>query len=433
MDRTLAELRSDPAPAPIELADADQAEEQTHMLSSLAAVAALNNAARPRRTETSVVSGERKSQPPPRAPMPSLSGALWPIPAPGEKPLWYVDLGGSETVEMTIEQLIIARRSGKLGEGALVWRAGMPRWRPVGSLIPAASRPTPTPPPPSAPPPFASRLPPPPVPATRPLEVTPEALGSYERPLATLEFALENARPAAQREASRARALPPTPPRRASDPPLRRVPTPLPALGVQKPVSVLTPVPPARTSVSVPAAPVPPPITNSSVSAAPVTLPPSNPRPSRPPGEKPRWITAALALLLCVSASGSGAFLVRSLRARRQPLVLSPSTEIQAGASAIPAEAKPVSAPAPSMSTRVVDINSLTIERAAPRSTWHPPPVVPKAAPVPALEDESAAAPEAEPPAAEPTASAQPKSDDLPAAAHANPYTTGTQDEAAAQ
>jgi hypothetical protein len=125
--------------------------------------------------------------------------------------------------------------------------------------------------------------------------------------------------------------------------------------------------------------------------------------------------------------------LVRSLRAHHQPLVLSPSTEIQAGARPIPAEAKPASAPAPSTTTRVVDINSLTVEHAAPRSTWHPAPVVPKAAAVPALEDESAAAPQGDPPAAEPTASAKPKNDDLPAAAHANPYTTGTQDEAAAQ
>jgi hypothetical protein len=445
MDRALAELRSEPAPAPVALADADQVDEQTHMLSSLAAVAALGNTARARDTQASVTGDERKSQPAPRPPMPSLSGALWPSSAPGEKPLWYVDLGGSETVEMTIEQLIIARRSGKLGEGALVWRAGMPRWRPVGSLIPAASRPTPTPPPPISPATVPSRLPPPPalppVPLARQPEPTPEALGSYERPLATLEFALEKPLSAAPRATARPLAAPPTPPRRASEPP--RAPTPLPALGLRRAVSVLTPVPPPITRVSVSAAPVPPPITSSSVSAAPVTLPPSGPRPSQPPGQRPRWMTAALALLLCVTASGSGAFLVRSLRAHHQPLVLTPSNETQAAASGPAAvEAKPTStvAPEPTSSTRVVDINSLSVERAAPRAVWHAAAVVPKAAPAPATDDEgttnttsatSADSADSDPPAIPPSASAKPKNSDLPAAAHVNPYATGTQDEAA--
>ncbi len=214
LDRGLLELRSEPAPA-IERGSANESappdeadEEATHMLSSLSAVAALGGA-RGRLTQTSIHDDEHASRPAPRRPMHSLSSApQHPSLPPADKPLWYVDLGGSRTVEMTIEQLIVARRSGKLGEGALVWREGMQSWRPVGTLIPATSvappRHTPVPSAPSRPPlpapsrppaplpsrptPAAALRPPPPSPA---LEATPQSLASYDRPLATLEFALD--------------------------------------------------------------------------------------------------------------------------------------------------------------------------------------------------------------------------------------------------
>src|SRR6188768_2628229 len=185
LDRALAERRSErAAAAPIEIASAraDEHEEEdaaTHMLSSLSAVAAMSGRGRNRSAQPSLVDDDRVSRPVPRADaLRSLPSASGPAPArqrqssiaPSDKPLWYVDLGGTELVEMTIEQLILARRSGKLGEGALVWREGMPSWRPVGTLIPAgsaSSHPSPMPAPnaapaasrPSAPVPAATRTP----------------------------------------------------------------------------------------------------------------------------------------------------------------------------------------------------------------------------------------------------------------------------------
>src|SRR5882724_12004629 len=71
MDRSLAEVRSDPAPAP-KAEPADAEDEQTHLVDSLSALAALGS--RPQRAAQPSLSGaERKSQPPPRAPMRSVS------------------------------------------------------------------------------------------------------------------------------------------------------------------------------------------------------------------------------------------------------------------------------------------------------------------------------------------------------------------------
>ncbi|MEO6601677.1 MAG: hypothetical protein ABIQ16_17505, partial [Polyangiaceae bacterium] len=127
LDRGLVELRSEPAPAPPVTLTSDD-DEATHMVSSLAAVAALGGASRGSQGRASLASiheSERGSRPVPpgtlRSPLPAQA-KYGSAPPASDKPLWYVDLGGSKTVQMTIEQLIIARRSGKLGEGALVWR-----------------------------------------------------------------------------------------------------------------------------------------------------------------------------------------------------------------------------------------------------------------------------------------------------------------------
>ncbi len=461
MDRALPDLRSDPAPAPaVEAPEAtpEGDEEQTHMLASLAAVSAMSHKARA--TQASLSGHERPSQPPRSfSPAPFRPSSA---PPPGDKPLWYVDLGGAETVEMTIEQLIIARRSGKLGEGALVWRAGMPRWRPVGELIPASSagRPTPTPPPPAPPPPTPQVTtsgallpppPPPPIPAPvmsrRQSDPPPGALGSYERPLATLEFALEKPVLAAPREPSKV-TPPPTPPsreRRSSEPPRaltpipQRAQTPLPqrppipipprhATPVPQRIPTPVPQPAAWLSPTSVVAPLPTPPARSAVSTAPVTLPPASPDHLELFGERPRWRTISMALLLCVGASGSGAFLVRSLRVHHQPLSLAPNL-----APALPAAAlsTPSAPPATQMhaaaaaepAPKVVDLSSLSVEHAAPRAQARPAAVAPPKASEPS--DDSANAAQTDP---APSSAPKLKNSDLPAAAHANPYTNGTTD-----
>ncbi|MEP7051385.1 MAG: GYF domain-containing protein [Pseudomonadota bacterium] len=370
MDRALSDVRSEPAPAPITAA------------SSLAA--GLARPGKGRGTLASLSDHERSVQPPrtaTAAPFRSSSA-----PPPGDKPLWYVDLGGAETVEMTIEQLIIARRSGKLGEGALVWRAGMPRWRPVGELIPASSAWRPSPPP--APAGSANAL-------RGPSEPPPSALGSYERPLATLEFALETPGSAAPREPSMVAAAatlnrserPSQPPRAAAPLPQRahtplpqRRPSPVPQL-LATPIPQHVPLPrPRPKAASVPALITPP--ARSVISTAPVTLP--LPRADHPDlfNEAPRWRTLSLALLLSVSASASGAFLVRALRSHHQPSALAPTA-----APALPATslANPTAsftsaariAAAAEPPPRVVDLSSLSVEHAAPRPQPRPAPVIP--------------------------------------------------------
>jgi hypothetical protein len=480
MDRALPDVRSDPAPAPkarpsdpapaskAEPANTDASDdEQTQTLDSLAAITALGNQA-PRVPQVSLSGAERKSQPPPRAPMRSMS----PVPSkqssepPGsDKPLWYVDLGGIETVEMTIEQLIIARRSGKLGEGALVWREGMPRWRPVGTLIPATSastRPTPPPPPPSpapssssssssssSPPPPLPPPPPTPIPSTTSRDSEPAlpSLGTYERPLATLEFALENPVSEAPRQSPRP---PPAPlaapvreqrssqPMRVASPVPARSPTPVPArLPTPVPTRLSTPVPsrpatpvpqPATwTSTSV-VAPLPSPVSSSVAAMSPVTLPPSGPSPFG--AERPRWVTASLALLLCVAASGSGAFLVRSLKTHRQPLQLATNTasSVAVASSAHPAD-EPKTAIAPEPAPQVVDIASLSVEYRAPRVAARPVAIAPAKTPTPApATDDTNDSDETAPPAAAPVA-LKPKTSDLPAAAHVTPSSSSALDD----
>ncbi len=415
MDRALAEQRSDPAPAPVLVSEpeAQDEDERTQLLDSLS----------PARASTRMSSSTEEGilKPAHRSAQPSLPGAQASAPV-SDKPLWYVDLGGSETVEMTIEQLIIARRSGKLGEGALVWRAGMPRWRPVGTLIPASSAsvaapPLATPPPPPAPPPLATRPPAPPRRTRISAPATPSP-ASYDRPMATLEFVLENPLPKGSRVAP-----PPTPPKRLSEPP-PRVPTPLPVAALAPQVSALTPVPP--------------PLTPSSVATAPVTLPPSSASAYRV-RERARWGTAGLALLLCVAASGAGALLVSSLRVRRPPLSRSSSSASVSQTASSGSRLKEASASArvaaePAAGPRVVDVNSLSVERRPPRVLPRAPSAVSnQATAVTAGEHEGEEAVGEAPPTSitPPPAVNKSRNSDLPLAARANPYTTGTLDEAA--
>ena len=201
LDRAFPELRSPPEPkSDVALSSAieeDEDEESTHMLGSLAAVAAMSGRSRARAPQASVHEDELVSRPVPRRTLHSVST----LPPSADKPLWHVDLGGPDPVQMTIEQLIIARRSGKLGEGALVWREGMQDWRPVGTLIAAVS--------------ISERAPAPSRPASvPPAPALPRAgtLGNYERPAATLEFALEQATPSLPK-AERSRVSPPPPSR----------------------------------------------------------------------------------------------------------------------------------------------------------------------------------------------------------------------------
>src|SRR4051812_43578782 len=108
LDRGLIELRSEPAPAPAPRAEESEEEEATHMLSSLSAVAALGHPVRgshPRATQASIHDEQGSRLVPRGAAHPSSSpGLKHPSLPPTDKPLWYVDLGGIKTVEMTIEQ-----------------------------------------------------------------------------------------------------------------------------------------------------------------------------------------------------------------------------------------------------------------------------------------------------------------------------------------
>ncbi|HYQ26445.1 MAG TPA: GYF domain-containing protein, partial [Polyangiaceae bacterium] len=377
LDRALADRRSEPTPPPVEIASVrDDDEDATRMMSSQSA-AALIGEGRARSRQPSLVDDERAWRPLDRESAqqahPSSPAPARPRQhsiAPSEKPLWYVDLGGTELVQMTIEQLILARRGGKLGEGALVWREGMPNWRPVGTLIPAASasahpaplpsassRPAPPAPPPSAssrpaplasgssrpapqpnasttptpirPPvgsaigtPFPGRVPParrPPPSNPPPDEGTPRTFASYERPLATLEFALERPEPDRLVRATRSSlpnmdsgaslSRPPTPLPRASLGSVLSTPFPRPGhLPRLTPETTPAPVSPGRRSP--PPQPAPLAFASPIPSAAPVR---SSDRPNQAAlmnlqiadtlSERPRWVSACIALLVCVTAS----------------------------------------------------------------------------------------------------------------------------------
>ncbi len=467
LDRGLTELRSEPARAamPAELTAAGDEEEATHMLSSLSAVAALRGGLRGRATLASLHEDEHGSSlPAPRGTLRSLASAPShhpPSNAPTDKKLWYVDLGGSRTVEMTIEQLIVARRSGKLGEGALVWREGMAHWRPVGTLIPATSvatgRLTPVPPAPSrAPPPAPSRPPAPlsrpasglrPPAPSRPPEPIPQSLASYERPLATLEFALD--RPESTRPASATRSPLPTgsnASRVPSRPPPRAVtPVPRPATWLASSAPNASSRPLSRApSVAVPLSP---PSAPPAPRATPIPTPlPSftSDRPVEAPvtsgtwdwlGQRPRWVSACIALAVCITASGSGAYLVRTLKTHRQPLVAATSAADQPlPGTTTSNHVAPLAPAAPASAPLVVDLQSLSVERSAPRRIARPV-AVPVARPArepepeavePALETTDPI--DDDPSTSSPSLGNKAKNADVPIG---NPYTTVDSDDSA--
>ena len=452
-------LRSEPTPPPpiaiVGASEEESEDDATHML-RLAAVAAERGRGRARSAQPSLVDDERASRPVSRA---STLRSLPPAPArqpsiaPSEKPLWYVDLGGIDLVEMTIEQLILARRSGKLGEGALVWREGMPSWRPVGTLIPAASAssppsaapiPTPVPSRPAAAPAIRTPLPgrpPPPVRTAAPSppteDATPHSLASYERPLATLEFALEKPAPAAFFAPTRS----PLPSIDYSAGQLSRPPSPLPRAARSAPFNGASPRPPSSPPAGALATPMPSPVA-SPLPPAPPPAPVAQPSPLPagrssdypkqgplaslraldPISGRPRWVSACIALVVCITASAAGATLVRSLKQHPKPsLPLSPPEPALTAATGNRASELPT--PIPSSAPQVVDLESLSVEpkRSAPRAAR----VAPRPAPVAteSSEDSEAPASDSTPTPAAPEAE---KSSDSPPAARPSPYGSGS-------
>jgi hypothetical protein len=442
LDRALAERRSESAPPLVEFARASEEEDeddQTHMLSSLAAVAAINGRSRSRSPEPSLVDDERVSRPVQRpSPLRSLPPAppRQPSIAPSDKPLWYVDLGGTELVEMTIEQLILARRTGKLGEGALVWREGMPSWRPVGTLIPAASASShPSPPPsasstaaPSRAPaaaatrtPVPTRPPPPkrtPAPPARE-DATPQSLASYERPLATLEFALEKPETTPSLAAPRApsaTALRTPFPRSAQSPPAAPLATPMPSPRLSPPPA--PPIPVASPSLTPPA-----PVTRSS--DRPIQQELASLQAIDTASERPRWLSACIALVVCVTASAAGASLVRSLKQPKPqalPVMAVPAPPVVNTIT----EKQPSEPPSSAASSAplVVELESLSVEHK--RTPARAVRVAPKPAPATESTDASEQAPAKADESAESSATESSSSSETPAPVRANPYGTGS-------
>lgn len=268
------------------------------------------------------------------------------------KLIWYVDLGGS-TIEMTIDKLIMARRSGKIGESALVWRPGMARWRPVGSLIaaagsgaqrPLAERSRPSNPRISLPPPALPSSPlasspsaaapskpapskPPPAPSRR--ENSGPMLAVYERPAATLEFALEEQAPPRRAEPSK------PPPSRESGRPISTRPA-------------------ARTEVT---------------ELRKASLFPPRSRAAAFLTSLPGWATIAIPAVACTALAIAGALLVRSLRAPRPlPALSTATTAAIATPKATPPPPPAPVAPAPEPSPEpIVDVDSLSLEKPVQR------------------------------------------------------------------
>lgn len=491
LDRAFADRRSEPTPPPVEIAslrsDLVEEEDATHLMNSHTAAAILGGRGRSRSAQPSLIDDERVSRPSEGALLSRPSSAApgrprQPSIAPGDKPLWYVDLGGPELVQMTIEQLILARRGGRLGEGALVWREGMPSWRPVGTLISATSatsHPAPQPTQSTAPQPSqtpaasATRTPfptrasgtkRPPVTNPAPEEATPRSLGSYERPMATLEFALEKQERTPLVPATRS-PLPSIEPSGAS---LSRPATPLPRASLSSVLStpfprpanlprigpVNSPIPSAPRSSRPPPPPPPVPVASPSVipdvpAATPISAAPPARTSDRPHqhellnlqiadtlSERPRWVSACIALVVCITASAAGASLVRSFKQR-------PKAQATA-ASVAPAPVVKVAAQKPaieqpqataSSAPRVVDVESLSVERKRAASRpWRP---APKPAPTltaegseeattSANDSASTAAASTATAAPESTASESPSGSEPPAPAHSNPYGNGS-------
>jgi hypothetical protein len=149
--------------------------------------------------------------------------------------------------------------------------------------------------------------------------------------------------------------------------------------------------------------------------------------------ERPRWVSVCIALVVCVTASAAGASLVRSLKQRPKAQAVAASTTaapvVNVAAKKPAVEQQPA---APSSAPKVVDLESLSVERK--RST--PRYVRPAPRPVPTQAAESSdeattssneSASTAAPSTADsPTSEASSSSSDLPAAARSNPYGSGS-------
>lgn len=155
-------------------------------------------------------------------------------------------------------------------------------------------------------------------------------------------------------------------------------------------------------------------------------------------GDRPRWVSACIALAVCITASGSGAFLVRTLKMHRQPLALTTSSASDQN-QPLPGAALPNSVAPPAAAASaplVVDLQSLSVEPSAPRRPVRPiSPPVPKPtataeASEPSVENTDPIDDEVSPPPQN-----KPKTGDLPGAAKTNPYlpSSGSDDASAAQ
>jgi hypothetical protein len=147
--------------------------------------------------------------------------------------------------------------------------------------------------------------------------------------------------------------------------------------------------------------------------------------------ERPRWVSACIALVVCVTASAAGASLVRSLKQRPKaqaaaaPPTVAPLVNVAAQKPAV--EQLP---PALSSAPKVVDVESLTVERkrSVPRTVR----VAPR--PIPTQTEESSeesASPVNESPPTTPSTADSNGSDpsngsEPPPAAHSNPYGSGS-------
>lgn len=475
LDRALGDRRSEPTPPPVEIpSEAAEEDDATHFMSATSGAVLGGRSLRAslpddeHASRSFAAEGALRSRPssvaPGRARQPSI--------APSDKPLWYVDLGGSELVEMTIEQLILARRGGKLGEGALVWREGMPSWRPVGSLISATSASSHPAPSPIATPlpnrrstsaatstPFPNRSPSPkrPHPSNPPPEETSlGALASYERPVPTLEFAFEKQEATPIMPATRS----PMPRADSGAARLSRPTTPLPRASLSSVLSTPFPRPanlpriaPVATNSAPPSprvsAPPPPPARPPIAVPSPLPVPPTA-VPSRDShrahqhsllnlqiadtfAERPRWVSACIALVVCITASAAGASLVRSFKQRPKTQAV---PALSRSAAATPSSTvKPVSEPPtlPSSAPLVVDVESLSVERkhAVPRTVRATPRPVPTLSPetseepaTSATDSATAATAATAKPETPPTEAAN--SADSPPVARPSPYGSGS-------
>jgi hypothetical protein len=147
--------------------------------------------------------------------------------------------------------------------------------------------------------------------------------------------------------------------------------------------------------------------------------------------ERPRWVSACIALVVCVTASAAGASLVRSLRQRPRPqAVVATTTAAPMVNVAAQKPAVDQSPAAPSSAPKVVDVESLSVEhkRSVPRAVRVAPRPVPTLAAesseesTPSANESAPAAPSTpDSPASEPS-----NSSDLPPAARSNPYGSGS-------